>query len=30
VMVEGLEDELSARRAAIRSSPADLPPAPKV
>ena len=30
VMVEGLKDELSARRAAIRSSPADLPPAPKV
>ena len=30
VMVEGLEDELSARRAAIRSSPADLPPAPEV
>ena len=28
--VEGLEDELNARRAAIRSSPADLPPAPKV
>ena len=30
VMVEGLEDEPNARRAAIRSSPADLPPAPKV
>ena len=30
VMVEGAETELNARRAAIRSSPADLPPAPKV